>query len=83
MGSDPPDVIVLDLKMPGMDGLSVLKEIKRKHPGLRIIILSAFLDGAKEQQLKSAGAFACLSKPVDIEALAERITSAAANRKGF
>lgn len=73
----PPDVMVLDFKMPDLDGLAVLKKIKQKHKHIEIVIVSAFLDAQLEEDLKQAGAYACLAKPVDLESLVDLISSAA------
>ncbi|OGP52221.1 MAG: two-component system response regulator [Deltaproteobacteria bacterium RBG_13_43_22] len=70
------DVIVLDLKMPGLDGLAVLKQIKRKKPGVEVIILTdhdSFESGIDGMQL---GAFDFIMKPVRFDDLQEKIRQA-------
>ncbi|MFO7727592.1 MAG: response regulator [Desulfonatronovibrio sp.] len=64
-----PGVIVLDLKMPGIDGIEVLRRVKSAHPDIAIIILSGH--GSREDQEKclELGAAAYLEKPVDIDKL--------------
>lgn len=64
-----PGVIVLDLKMPGINGVEVLRRVKSMHPDIEIIILSGH--GSKEDQKKclELGAAAYLEKPVDIDKL--------------
>jgi CheY-like chemotaxis protein/aerobic-type carbon monoxide dehydrogenase small subunit (CoxS/CutS family) len=71
-----PDVVVLDIKMPGMDGYQVLAEIKKRSPDLQVIMLTghAALPSAKESRAK--GAFDYLTKPCDIEILAAKIEDA-------
>lgn len=73
---DNPDVVILDIKMPGMDGHSALKEIKNQKPDLPVIMLTGHgaLPSAEEAYL--SGAFDYLAKPCDIEFLAKRIEDA-------
>lgn len=70
------DVIVLDLKMPGMDGMAALKLIKGKKPGVEVIILTghgSFESGIDGMQL---GAFDFIMKPVRFDDLYEKIRQA-------
>ena len=71
-----PDVVILDVKMPGMDGHQALEEIKKHSPDLPIIMLTGHgaLPSAKEALQK--GAFDYLSKPCDINILAGKIEDA-------
>ncbi len=71
-----PDVVILDIKMPGMDGHTALKEIKNRKPKLPVIMLTGHgaLPSAEEAYI--AGAFDYLAKPCDIELLADRIEDA-------
>ncbi len=71
-----PDVIVLDIKMPGMDGIETLKAIKAKHPVVEVILLTGHgaIDTAV-QGLKS-GAFDYLLKPADYEDLLAKLEGA-------
>ena len=64
-------LVVLDLKMPGKDGLELLREIKSKTPATQVIIVTVFDDTATCQQALLVGAFACLKKPVKREAILE------------
>jgi len=71
-----PDVMVLDLKMPGVDGFEVLKSIKKNYPKVEVIILTGH--GTKRDKIESQklGAFDYLQKPIDIDTLVDRIKSA-------
>ncbi len=71
-----PDVVVLDVRMPGMDGNETLEEIQKRTPGLPVIMLTGH--GADENAKKALGqgAFDYLSKPCDIDLLASRIIDA-------
>ena len=66
---DPPDLMVLDLKMPGVDGFEILTRVKKNHPGIAIIILSGHGTEADRQRCMELGAFAYLQKPTDINQL--------------
>lgn len=71
-----PDVIVLDLKMPGMGGMEVLEEVKKRHPGIQVIILTGHGSDAEEVEARRLGAFDYLQKPVDINELMETVRRA-------
>lgn len=74
--TDAPDVMVLDLKMPGIDGMEVLRRVKRDHPHTEVIILTGHGSGSEEKLAKELGAFACLQKPADIDVLARTMKEA-------
>jgi two-component system, OmpR family, response regulator CpxR len=67
--SEQPEVIVLDLKMPGMDGIEVLRRVMSSHPQIRVIILTGHGSHDDERACMALGAFAYLQKPVDIDIL--------------
>jgi DNA-binding response OmpR family regulator len=76
-----PDVMVLDLKMPGMGGLEVLRESLRKSPKLPVIMLTGHGSEQERDEALASGASTYLQKPIDIESLAkllEETTSAGA-----
>jgi DNA-binding response OmpR family regulator len=64
-----PDVMVLDLKMPGIDGLEVLRRVKKDYPQVQVIILTGHGSGREEAATRRMGAFDHLKKPVDINDL--------------
>jgi two-component system response regulator CpxR len=74
--NDEPEVMVLDLKMPGIDGMEVLRRVKRTHPSTEVIILTGHGTDAEEVLAAELGAFAYLRKPVDIEVLTETMKAA-------
>lgn len=76
-----PDVVVLDLKMPGIDGMEVLRRIKNHYPGIEVIILTGHGSPNDEAQAKKLGAFAYLNKPVNIDELVDLIKQAHAHAK--
>ena len=60
-----PDVVLVDLKLPGMDGDQILQHIRRTHPNTKVIVITAYNDGGKtRERLMSLGAFAHFDKPV-------------------
>ena len=70
---DRPDVIVLDLRMPGMHGMEVLREIKKACPEIQVIVLTGHGSDKDEEEVKKLGGFDFLNKPADIETLAHKI----------
>ena len=68
---DQPDVMVLDLMMPGIGGIETLRRIKRTHPNIEVIILTGHGSENEEQLAAELGAFAYLQKPVNIDRLAQ------------
>ncbi len=74
--SEEPDVMVLDLKMPGLQGMDVLKEIRKAHPNIKVIILTGHGTRRDEEESRRLGGFDFLRKPADIETLMGRIQEA-------
>ncbi|MEK6536577.1 MAG: response regulator [Actinomycetota bacterium] len=73
---EEPEVIVLDLKMPGIDGMEVLRRVKKEHPAVEVIILTGHGNEKDRELCMQLGAFAYLEKPVDIETLSLSMTAA-------
>ena len=75
------DVVILDVKMPGMDGVSALKNIKSRHPSIEVIMLTGH--GTVESALDGlrSGASDYLTKPIDIDELVAKAEEAFARRK--
>ncbi|MGA2732167.1 MAG: response regulator [Syntrophobacteraceae bacterium] len=69
-------VMVLDLKMPGMDGLEVLRRVKKSHPEVEVIILSGHGSEMDDAYGRNLGAFAYLRKPADIGDILEAVKRA-------
>ena len=73
---EEPDVMVLDLKMPGMHGIEVLKEIRKKYPTMQVIILTGYGTDKEEEEARRLGGFDFLEKPADVDTLVGRIKEA-------
>lgn len=73
---EPTDVIVLDLRMPGMDGFEVLRSVKKSNPQVQVIILTGHGGDAEEQTAYRMGAYNFLKKPMDIDELLNSIRMA-------
>lgn len=73
------DLCLLDLKMPGMDGIELLKEIRSRNPDLRAIMISAYVGEDGIKRALAAGTWKVLQKPVEINTLLEMIDEAVAN----
>ena len=76
VADDQPEVMVLDLKMPGIDGIEVLRRMKKSHPETEVIILTGHGSTAEEELAAELGAFAYLRKPVDIDELTQTMRAA-------
>ncbi len=76
LDTNPPDVIVLDLRMPGMHGMEVLEKVKRDHPHIQVIILTGHGGEKEEREARRLGAFEYLQKPADLGALVNTIQGA-------
>ncbi|HWV63378.1 MAG TPA: nitrogen regulation protein NR(I) [Oxalicibacterium sp.] len=74
--TDTPQVLVSDIRMPGESGLELLQTIKAKHPGLPVIIITAFSDLDSAVAAFQGGAFEYLAKPFDIDKAVELIRRA-------
>ncbi len=71
VAEDEPEVLVLDLKMPGIDGMEVLRRLKRDYPKVEVIILTGHGSERDKDACLQMGAFAYLEKPVDIDRLSQ------------
>jgi DNA-binding NtrC family response regulator len=72
----PLDVVILDVKMPGMDGLETLREIKKRRPLVEVIMLTGHADVEVAIEGMEQGAFDYLMKPCDIDELMYKIQDA-------
>ncbi len=75
-GEIEPQLIVMlsDINMPGMDGLTLLKEIKKLRPDLPVMMVTAYDDVERRQKAKAYGAVDFLTKPVDFDFLKAQLS---------
>jgi len=73
---EAPDVMVLDLRMPGIDGVEVLRKVKKAHPHVQVIILTGHGSEQDQELCMQLGAYEYHKKPVDIDRLVKSIKGA-------
>jgi CheY-like chemotaxis protein len=76
VAEDDPEVMIIDLKMPGIDGMEILKQVKATRPEIEVIVLTGHGSEADRKQCMQLGAFAYMQKPVDIDELSETLKKA-------
>jgi DNA-binding NtrC family response regulator len=76
LGRQPVDVVVLDVKMPGMDGIQALREIKRVAPLVEVVLLTGHANMEVAIEGMELGAFDYLMKPIDIDDLLYKLQDA-------
>ena len=75
------EVVILDVKMPGMDGIETLADIKINHPLVEVMMLSGHADVSSAIEGMKQGAFDYLMKPVDMDQIITKVTEAAAKKR--
>lgn len=78
----PCDVVLLDVKMPGLGGLEVIRQIKQEHPKLEVILLTGHGSVKDADAGMELGAFDYVMKPVKIDVLVRLLLEAAARKGG-
>jgi len=70
-GEIEPQLIVIlsDINMPGMDGLALLREVKKRHPNLPVMMVTAYGDDERRHRAEQYGASEFITKPVDFDTL--------------
>ena len=80
MGEHRIDVVVLDVKMPGVDGVEVLRHTKQKHPLIEVIMLTGHASVESAVEGLKLGAFDYVTKPCEISDLMEKVNEAYARK---
>jgi len=75
------EVVILDVKMPGMDGIETLQEIKRQFPLVEVVMLTGHATVESAIEGMKLGAFDYLMKPCDIDVLVSKVETAAAKKR--
>ena len=71
-----PDVVVIDIIMPGMNGLDAVKMLHKKQPGIKVIVCSAQGTQAVKDEAFSNGAVGYIQKPFSVDSLTEELNRA-------
>ncbi|MFB3787818.1 MAG: response regulator transcription factor [bacterium] len=71
--TEPPDLILLDIQLPGIDGVEVLRQVKQMYPQLPVIVVSASSQKGTREKILQYGADAILMKPYDQDNLLQLI----------
>lgn len=78
-----PDVVVMDLVMPGLGGAEIIRRLRGRHPDLGIVALSSFSESSRVREVIDAGANGYMIKSVDAPSLARAVRSAAVGQSTF
>ncbi|MBM1004359.1 MAG: response regulator, partial [Desulfofustis sp. PB-SRB1] len=76
VSNEVPDVMVLDLRMPGIDGIEVLKRVRKTYPKVQVIVLTGKGTEQDEKEVRKLGAFEYLEKPIEVDTLVDKIRRA-------
>lgn len=76
INEEEPEVMIIDLRMPGIDGFEVLRRVKKTRPEVEVVVLTAHGTEVERQRCMDLGAFAFFQKPVDINLLSEPLRRA-------
>jgi DNA-binding NtrC family response regulator len=80
-GATRTDVVILDVKMPGMDGLETLAAIKKAHPLVEVIMLTGHATVESAIEGMKHGAYDYLMKPCEVDVLMEKLNQAAVKKR--
>jgi DNA-binding NtrC family response regulator len=72
----PPDVILLDIGLPGMNGIDALKLIKERYPNVLVIMITGYEDVPTLESAMKLGAYDCITKPLHLDSLRLNVQNA-------
>ena len=72
-----PEVVLMDYRLPGMDGVQATAAVKEAHPEVAVVCLTASANSREVEALYEAGAAACLTKDQELDVIVEALTRAA------
>jgi DNA-binding NarL/FixJ family response regulator len=72
-----PDVVLMDYRLPGMDGVQATAAVKQAHPEIAVVCLTASANSREIEALYAAGATACLTKDQELDVIVDALTRAA------
>jgi DNA-binding NarL/FixJ family response regulator len=75
-----PDVVLMDYRLPGLDGVQATAAVVREVPGVAVVALTASANERERQAMLDAGASACLTKDRELEEIVETVLAASAAR---
>jgi two-component system, NtrC family, nitrogen regulation response regulator GlnG len=80
---EEPDVIISDIRMPGMDGITLLEKVKQQSPDIPVIIMTAYSDLDRAVSAFQGGAFEYLSKPFDVDEVVSLVKRAITHKQKY
>lgn len=80
---ESPDLVLLDMKIPGMDGLDILKHVKTIDPSIKVIMMTAYGELDLIKEATDLGAISHFTKPFDIDELRQAVNYQLKNSRGY
>ena len=80
MARDPPDLVILDLMMAGINGAQFLRELRTTHPSLPVVVVTGYPDSDLMAKAMNYGPLLLLAKPVDTAQLTRTVTAVVGGR---
>ena len=78
---EKPDLVLLDIKMPGMDGIAVLERIKKINPEIQVVMITGYGSLKTAREAMKLGAYDYITKPFDLKFIRQVIKDALSERK--